>query len=148
MTVDWQTLLLYAAFFALSVGFAFGLIHLARWLFTEKQGYPHEEKIEAVLKDAAYQAIVWAFKGADWSYDKAGVILRGLYRADLAKDYYPKLPETVRRLVTQEEFEDIVKDTYDALVQGWQTLDEYMVDKWAKRLQDLKDTLSTPLVDT
>ena len=107
---------------AISCGlFALGVMVYPK-LRTEKQGYPFEAAIEAALLPVIFQGICSAYRLSEKSVDDIHQRLKGADKKKIADSLYGMLPEKigvfeivlVKRIVTQERFEQLVQNVFDS----------------------------------
>ncbi|MCB0168679.1 MAG: hypothetical protein KDI79_30915 [Anaerolineae bacterium] len=100
--------------------FALGVVLYPK-LAREKQGYPLEAQIEAVLLPYIFNAISIAFKTSERAVDDLQVRLKGQDKAAIANEVYKLLPDQiggfditlVKSLVPPDRFAQLVQDAYD-----------------------------------
>lgn len=107
---------------AISCGlFALGVVLYPK-LKTERQGYPFEAEIEAALLPVIFQGICSAYRLSEKSVDDIHQRLKGADKKKIADSIYGMLPEKigvfeivlVKRIVTQEHFEQLVQNVFDS----------------------------------
>jgi hypothetical protein len=107
---------------AISCGlFALGVVLYSK-LKTEKQGYPFEAEIEAALLPLIFQGICSAYRLSEKSVDNIHQRIRGADKKKIADSIYAMLPNNigifkvvlVKRIVSQERFEQLVQNVFDS----------------------------------
>jgi hypothetical protein len=106
---------------AISCGlFALGVVLYPK-LRTEKQGYPFEAEIEAALLPIIFNGICSAYRLSEQSVDNIQPRIRGADKKKIADSIYAMLPDNigifkvvlVKRIVSQERFEQLVQNVFD-----------------------------------
>ena len=126
---------------AISCGlFALGVILYPK-LRTEKQGYPFEAAIEAALLPLIFNGICSAYRISERSVDSIHQRIRGADKKKIADSMYAMLPDKigifevvlVKRIVSQERFEQLVQNVFDSsdrfFVEHQSHFDE-LFEKW------------------
>lgn len=120
--------------------FALGVVLYPR-LKSERQGYPFEAAIEAVLLPVIFQGICSAYRLSERSVDEVHQRIQGADKKRIADSIYGLLPEKVgdfdlnlvKRIVSKERFEALVQDGFDRFdrffVQHEARFDE-LFEKW------------------
>ena len=116
---EWQALLIGIA--VSSALFALGVVLFPR-LKREKQGYPYEAQIEAVLLPLIFQGICAAYRVSEWAVDEGMSRIRGVDKKEIADSIYAMLPDqigdydlsVIKRVVSEERFEALVQNAFDA----------------------------------
>jgi hypothetical protein len=107
---------------AISSGlFALGVVLYPK-LRTEKQGYPFEAEIEAALLPIIFNGICSAYRLSEQSVDNIHQRIRGADKKKIANSIYAMLPDDigifkvvlVKRIVSQERFEQLVQNVFDS----------------------------------
>lgn len=107
---------------AISCGlFALGVVLYPK-LKTERQGYPFEAEIEAALLPVIFQGICSAYRLSEKSVDDIHQRLKGADKKKIADSMYAMLPDKigifevvlVKRIVSQERFEQLVQNVFDS----------------------------------
>ena len=107
----------------------------------EKQGYPFEAQIEAALLPIVFEGICSAFRLSEKSMDDLQKRIRGADKQKIAISIYEKLPGkigpfdlvVVKKLVTQQQFEKLVQDTFENFDQFFterQSHFDELFEKW------------------
>ena len=106
---------------------------LYRWLRTTKQGYPHEDMIEAALLPYLDQAIMAAYKASESLMDAVSERLHGTDKTMVARLVYQMLPDTVslagaswqwKRFIGEERFARWLQVRFDTFTAWWDTAEE------------------------
>lgn len=100
--------------------FALGIVLFPK-LAKEKQGYPLEAEIEAVLLPYIFNAISIAYKTSERAVDEVQLRLKGVDKAAIAGDVYRMLPDqiggfditTIKTIVSPERFAQLVQNGFD-----------------------------------
>ena len=107
---------------AISCGlFALGVVLYPK-LRTEKQGYPFEAEIEAALLPIIFNGICSAYRLSEQSVDNIHQRIHGADKKKIAGSIYAMLPDNigifkvvlVKRIVSQERFEQLVQNVFDS----------------------------------
>jgi hypothetical protein len=107
---------------AISCGlFALGVVLYPK-LKTQQQAYPFEAEIEAVLLPLIFQGICSAYRLSEQSVDNIHQRIQGADKKKIAVSIYAMLPDKVgpfevvivKRIVSQERFEQLVQNVFDS----------------------------------
>jgi len=120
--------------------FALGIVLYPR-LKNEKQNYPHEAEIEAILLPLIYAGIKAADKLDKQCVDQLHQHIKGIDKKAFADKAYAMLPDNlgrftlgeVKHAVTQERFEQLVQNAFDQsdrfFIEHQKYFDD-LFDKW------------------
>ena len=106
---------------------------LYQWLRTTKQGYPHEDMIEAALLPYLDQAIMAAYKASESLMDAVSERLHGVDKLMVARLVYQMLPDAVslsgaswqwKRFIGEEKFTRWLQARFDTFTDWWDTAEE------------------------
>lgn len=120
--------------------FALGVVLYPK-LKREEQGYPFEAAIEAALLPLIFQGVCAAYRLSEKGVDDLHQRLKGADKKQIADSIYAMLPEKVgdydlslvKRVVTQERFQQLVQDAFDRFDRffvGHQAHFEELFEKW------------------
>lgn len=102
------------------------------WMRREKQGYPHEQKIEAMLLPWALRAIAAGYRASEYWLDVAQERLSGAEKKEWAAKFYFRLPESLRGAVSQDEFCRLVESAFAELESLLRSADDQLDDAFKK----------------
>lgn len=122
----------------------------------QKQGYPHEEEIEAVLYPFLYRAICAAYRVEEWSMDELDTTLDGVDKKKFADMTYSLLPDVIggfsvmliKTLVPLPKWELLVQnvfDGFDAWFVTYQAKFEEEFEKWAQANAPEEEPVPDPI---
>lgn len=128
---------------ALSSGlFALGIVVFPK-LAKQKQGYPLEAEIEAILLPYVFNAIAVAYKTSERAVDDVNQRIKGIDKAAIAREVYRMLPDQIgghdltliKSVVGPERFAQLVQDAFDRferfLIEHQSHFDE-LYEAWKK----------------
>ena len=109
-------------------------------LAREKQGYPLEEEIEALLLPHIFHAISSAYRVSEKAVDELRMRLRGADKANIAKEVYDLLPDKIggfdvsliKDLISEEKFAGLIQTAFE-------NFDEFFVEHQT-RFDELYET--------
>lgn len=111
--------------FFVGIGVTSGLIALGVVFYTRLKeggsGSPIEAAVEAALLPLIYQGICSAYRMNEMSLEQLKQTMQGANKKEIADSIYAMLPEKIgnydliiiKRLVTQERFEQLVQASFD-----------------------------------
>lgn len=126
---------------AVSAGlFAIGVVLYPK-LKSERQGYPFEAAVEAVLLPIIFEGVCAAYRLSERGVDELHQRIEGVNKKQIADSVYSMLPEKVgnfdlsliKRIVPKERFEALVQDAFDRFDRFFvqhQTHFDDLFEKW------------------
>jgi hypothetical protein len=110
-------------------------------LKTEEQGYRYEAAVEAALLPIIFQGICAAYRLSEKGVDELHQRIKGADKKQVADSIYAMLPDQVgdfdlslvKRVVTQERFQQLVQDAFDRFDRffvGHQAHFEELFEEW------------------
>jgi len=120
--------------------FALGVVLYPK-LKSEKQGYPFEAQIEAVLLPVIFQGISVAYRLSEKGVDEVHQRINGVDKKKIADSIYGLLPvkvgdfdlNLIKHIVSRERFEVLVQnafDRFDSFFVEHQTRFDELFEKW------------------
>lgn len=147
-------IMFFAGIAVTSLLFGLGIVIYPR-LKKERQRYPFEAEIEAALLPVIFDGVCAAYRLSEQSMDELAQRLKGADKKNIADSLYRLLPDKVRdydltlvkRVVSQERFEQLVQDGFDRFnrfyVEHRAHFDE-LFDEWKSENASVPAPVSLP----